>query len=113
MFAITLSDGSVQFRYRASLDVVLPDENPDEVQSLPQSGLVFPAVEPCLHTALSPGACVLATLMDEDGKEEVKIERMGYMNGKVEEIGVDERESSPYLGFLLATLSLRTHLSDS
>ncbi|KIW06622.1 hypothetical protein, variant [Verruconis gallopava] len=88
MFALTLSDGSVQFRYRNTMDVVLPDESPDEVQSLTQSGFSFHHIDPCLHTAFSPSACVLATLTAEG---QVKLEKMQYTNSSLNDI--DENDS--------------------
>jgi hypothetical protein len=108
MYALMLSDGTVSFRHRGTMDPVLPDENTNEVQSLPQSGFAFPTIDPCmciqpsdfqlievlhvykiigLHATLSPGGCVVATLQS-DG--DVKLENAQYMNGDIAEISEDE-----------------------
>ena len=46
-----------------------------------------------LHTALSPGACVVATLQPEG---EVKLEKMQYLNGSVAEVGENDRMFGPH-----------------
>jgi Mediator complex subunit 16 len=46
MLTFTMSDGSVQFRFRESLDLASADGSYEEVQSLPQAGFSFPMDEP-------------------------------------------------------------------
>lgn len=110
MLAFSMSDGSTHFRYRDSMDIVTADENYDEVKSLPQSGFIFPTVEPssnssrsfCAYTlahyalglyiAFSPNACVLAFLKP-DGTP--KIESMKYGLGSLIDILPNDRSYLP------------------
>lgn len=57
MFALTLCDGSVQFRHRNTFEVIMPDDNTDEVQMLPLSGFAFNQLEPCRSQCTSEGVC--------------------------------------------------------
>lgn len=47
MFAITMSDGSIQFRTRDTMDVVVADDKHDEVRTMPQSGFAFSNIDTC------------------------------------------------------------------
>ena len=75
------------------MEIVSPEDNPDEVKSLVQSGFAFPSVEPCLHTALSPGACVVATLKDEG---EIELQKMQYTNGEITAVTENDCSSSHF-----------------
>ena len=46
VLSLSYSDGSIEFRNRPALDVVIPDHNPNQVSSLSQSGFSFPAGNP-------------------------------------------------------------------
>jgi mediator of RNA polymerase II transcription subunit 16 len=47
MFSFSMSDGTIQFRYRDTMDVITPDDNYNEVHTMPQSGFAFPTMDPC------------------------------------------------------------------
>jgi hypothetical protein len=47
MFAFTMSNGEIHFRYRDTMELVLTDEKLDEAHSMPQSGFIFPTIDPC------------------------------------------------------------------
>lgn len=104
MFAFTLSDGSIEFRFRDSLELASADGNHEEVHFLSQSGFAFPAQDPgmysfgfrrnltelqVLQTALSPNLCCAAT-MQADG--ELKLKQMEYVVCNILELNDDERE---------------------
>jgi Mediator complex subunit 16 len=46
LLSFSLSDGSIEFRFRDSLELASADGNNEEVHSLPQSGFAFPAQDP-------------------------------------------------------------------
>jgi hypothetical protein len=46
MLAFSLNDGSIDFRFRDSLELASADGNNEDVHTLPQSGFAFPAHEP-------------------------------------------------------------------
>jgi Mediator complex subunit 16 len=87
ILAFTMSDGSVQFRFRESLDQASADGSYEEVQSLPQMGFSFPIADPPLYAALSPSACCSVT-MDANG--DVRLRKMAYEVGDVSEIKDDD-----------------------
>jgi mediator of RNA polymerase II transcription subunit 16 len=87
MMAFAMSDGSVQFRFRESLDLASADGSYEEVQSLPQAGFSFPVDEPALYSALSPSACC-AVVMNADG--DVKLRKMTYTVGDVTHVKEDD-----------------------
>lgn len=47
MFAFTMSDGSIQFRYRDTMEIVTADDEHDEVHTMPQSGFAFSNIDTC------------------------------------------------------------------
>ncbi|KAI9885287.1 MAG: hypothetical protein M1823_002914 [Watsoniomyces obsoletus] len=63
--AIFYSDGSIEMRDRVSFKIISAEVDSNKVTSLAQSGLSFPADEPCLHAALSQNQCVAVTYGDE------------------------------------------------
>jgi mediator of RNA polymerase II transcription subunit 16 len=54
MFAFTMSDGSIQFRYRDTMEVVTPDDKHDKVYTMPQSGFAFSNIDTCKSSSLLP-----------------------------------------------------------
>ncbi|KAI9844417.1 MAG: mediator complex subunit [Sclerophora amabilis] len=71
VFIITYSDGSVEFRDRASLDIIFANDDFGTVSSMPQIGFAIPSDDHCLHLAVSPNFC-LAVAMDSDGTPRLK-----------------------------------------
>lgn len=47
MFAFTMSDGSIHFRYRDTMELVTADDKHDEVHTMPQTGFAFSNVDTC------------------------------------------------------------------
>jgi Mediator complex subunit 16 len=104
LIVFSMSDGSIQFRWRESMELISPDENHDEVRTLSQAGFAFPADEPgehlhvmrsgsilisvAFHTALSPNACVAAVIRNN----EVRLNKMEYSIGKFDELKEDDRK---------------------
>ncbi|KAF2401203.1 hypothetical protein EJ06DRAFT_581391 [Trichodelitschia bisporula] len=100
MFIISLSDGSIHFRHRDTMEVVEADDNENEVHTMPQSGFVFPNADPCLHLAFSPNALAVA-IRKPDGT--VKIEMMEYSPRSLKDIQLGD----PKLGPAATILSLQ------
>jgi hypothetical protein len=68
-----LSDGSVQFRLRGSMEIAAPDGS-EELKTLPQVGFSFPVDASGiagLHIVLSPNSCCAVT-MNADGDVRLK-----------------------------------------
>jgi mediator of RNA polymerase II transcription subunit 16 len=59
MFAFTMSDGSIQFRYRDTMEVVIADDKHDEVHTMPQSGFAFSHIDTCKSSSLLPRLVIL------------------------------------------------------
>ncbi|TID21520.1 mediator of rna polymerase ii transcription subunit 16 [Venturia nashicola] len=100
MFAFTMSDGSIQFRYRDTMEIVTADDEHDEVQTMPQSGFAFANIDTYLHTTFSPNACVVA-MLNLDGV--VKTEKIQYMPTSLNDI----KEDDPRYGSVTAALALQ------
>lgn len=67
IIAISMADGSVEFRKRDTMDILQGEYNFSSVYSLPQSGFCFAASEPVLDMALSPNdCCALSLSVDSD-----------------------------------------------
>ena len=66
------SDGSVEFRDRATLQC-LPDDESEAISSLGQSGFAFSNTQSSLHVALSPNYCAKVSFAVE---HEPKLEVM-------------------------------------
>jgi len=107
LLSFALSDATIEFRFRDSMELASADGNNEEVSTLPQSGFAFPQHEPSrsmscpspemlmtegLHTALSPNYCC-AVVIDSEG--DVKLRRMEYTIGNLRELKDDQREASP------------------
>lgn len=93
------SDGSVEFRNRASMDVITANYNQDRVSTLPQAGFAFSTLEPTLHIALSANHCIAAA-MKSDGS--VKLKLMEYTHGSL-----NSSEDDPKHGAAIAALVLQ------
>ncbi|OCL01533.1 hypothetical protein AOQ84DRAFT_443946 [Glonium stellatum] len=93
------SDGSIEFRNRASMDVITADYIQDKVSTLPQAGFAFSTAEPTLHIALSANHCVAAA-MQSDGS--VKLKSMEYTHGSL-----NSSEDDPKHGAAIAALVLQ------
>ena len=46
LLAFSFSDGTIQFRFRDSMELASADGNYEEVSTLPQAGFAFPQHEP-------------------------------------------------------------------
>ncbi|KAL1306804.1 hypothetical protein AAFC00_005461 [Neodothiora populina] len=77
VFAFTSSDGTVDFRNRATMEVIAPDGDSNRVSSLPQAGFSYMTSE-CTDMALSPSGCVSAIVKDDDS---VHIHVADYVHG--------------------------------
>ena len=100
VLAYCYSDGTIEFRSRASMDVITPDYNTETVTSLPQAGFAFPAVDPALHIALSPNYC-MAVAMQHDGT--IKLKSMEYTHGSL-----NTSEKEPRTDAAIAALVLQS-----
>jgi hypothetical protein len=80
-----LSDGSVQFRVRETMEVSAPNGE-EEFKTLPQVGFSFPVDAPestGLHMVLSPNNCCAVT-MNADG--DVRLKVMEFLQTNLETI---------------------------
>ncbi|KAI9706527.1 MAG: mediator complex subunit [Candelina mexicana] len=82
VIALALSAGSITFLDRASMKIIMPDENHEKVSSMPQSGFVFANDTHCLDVALSPNFC-LAVSINADGEPALKYPQ--YALGSIDE----------------------------
>lgn len=92
---IAHSDGSVEYRSRATMDEIFNDGNLNEVWHLSQIGFTYPEDEPCLQVALSPSYCSMVAIRN-DGK--VKWKQLDYHLG---DIGAS-MDDSMYSAFITA-----------
>ncbi len=100
LLAFCYSDGTLEFRRRATMESIVPDDNTETVSSLSQAGFVFPHAEPALHVAFSPNHCV-AVCMQQDGS--IKTRFMEYQHGALSADDDDARHSAA-----LAALTLQS-----
>jgi len=63
--ACAASDGTIDFRARETMDIILADGDSSRVSSLPQAGFVFIPSE-CVDISLSPSGCI-AAVTHQDG----------------------------------------------
>jgi hypothetical protein len=64
-----------------------------------------------LYTALSPGACVVATLKEGEDDDDVKLEKMQYMSGSIAQIEPDDCKSDlRFLGYYSQSPAVVDHL---
>jgi mediator of RNA polymerase II transcription subunit 16 len=98
ILAFCHSDGTIEFRKRATMDSIVPDFNTETVTSLPQAGFGFPSTDPSLHIALSPNYC-LAACMHQDGT--IKLRSMEYSYGNLSSTDPDSRHSAALAALVL------------
>ncbi|KAK7511563.1 mediator complex, subunit Med16 [Phyllosticta citriasiana] len=98
-FAFCQSNGFVEFRDRYSMEVISADMNQNRVTSLIQSGFSFTTNEPGLHVALSPSACILATIQP-DGQ--ITCKNMEFTSGSL-----NDGSNSPETTAAIAALVLQ------
>ncbi|KAF1833577.1 hypothetical protein BDW02DRAFT_527345 [Decorospora gaudefroyi] len=94
------SDGTIEFRKRSTMEIIMPDGNTDTVLSLMQAGFVFQHTEPSLHLAFSPNHC-MAVCLQLDGT--TKLRSMEYQHGTLSTDDDDPRHSAA-----LAALTLQS-----
>ena len=72
------SDGSVEFRDRETLEMILPDGNDSHVSSLSQAGFTYLSSDRCADVALSHSGCMAAQVR-ADGT--IDLHKMEYLEG--------------------------------
>ncbi|GAB7348668.1 hypothetical protein MBLNU459_g7031t1 [Dothideomycetes sp. NU459] len=77
IFAFAASDGTVEFRQRETMDVIVADGDGTRASSLAQNGFTFMPME-CVDIALSPGGC-MAAVARPDGT--VQLHTADYLHG--------------------------------
>ncbi|KAK8250509.1 mediator complex, subunit Med16 [Phyllosticta capitalensis] len=97
-FAFCQSDGTVEFRDRYSMEVLSADMNSNTVTSLVQAGFSFTAPEPGLHMALSPSACILATVQP-DGQ--ITSKNMEFTSGSLNDGNDDPKTTAAIAALVL------------
>lgn len=100
--ALCYSDGTIEFRKRATMENILPDDNTDTVTSLLQAGFAFPHADPTLHIAFSPNHCI-AVCMQQDGP--VKLRTMDYQHGTIATDDDDPRHLAALAALILQSSS--------
>jgi mediator of RNA polymerase II transcription subunit 16 len=102
LLAFCYSDGSIEFRKRSTMEIIMPDGNTDNVTSLLQAGFVFQHAEPSLHVAFSPNHCI-AVGMQLDGT--TKLRCMEYTHGTA---SLSSDDDDPHHSAALAALILQS-----
>ncbi|KAF2833269.1 hypothetical protein CC86DRAFT_365215, partial [Ophiobolus disseminans] len=102
LLAFAYSDGTIEFRKRSSMEVIMPDSSTDTITSLLQAGFAFPQTEPSLHVAFSPNHCI-AVCMQHDGN--VKLRSMEYQHGSLSAEDDDPRHSAALAAIVLQSAS--------
>ena len=97
LLALYYSDGTIEFRKRATMETISPDYNTETVTSLPQAGFSFP-IDPSLHVSLSPNSCT-AACMQQDGQ--IKLRSMEYAYGTLSTDEDDARHSAALAALVL------------
>jgi mediator of RNA polymerase II transcription subunit 16 len=98
ILAYCYSDGTIEFRKRATMDVLGPDYSTDTLTSIFQTGFAFPQLEPSLHVALSPNYC-LAACMQQDGT--IKLRPIEYTYGSLSTDDDDPKHSAALAALVL------------
>ncbi|KAF2496127.1 hypothetical protein BU16DRAFT_508940 [Lophium mytilinum] len=96
--AFCQSDGTIEFRQRSTLNVVIPDYSTNRVSSLSQAGFAFSNLDPSLHIALSANHC-MAVAMQSDG--EYKLKSMEYTFGPLKSIEDDPKNHAAIAALVL------------
>lgn len=99
LLAFCYSDGTLEFRKRSTMEIIMPDGNTNTVTSLLQAGYVFSHAEPSLHVAFSPNHCIAVCMQQEGG---IKLRPMEYQNGTITD------EEDPRHSAALAALVLQS-----
>lgn len=102
LLAFCYSDGSIEFRKRSTMEIIMPDDNTEHVTSLLQAGFIFQHAEPSLHVAFSPNHC-MAVGLQLDGT--VKLRSMEYSHGTLSTDDEDPRHSAALAALILQSSS--------
>lgn len=102
LLAFCYSDGTIEFRKRSTMEILVNDGNTDTVTSLFQAGFAFPHGEPSLHVALSPNYC-MAVCMQQDGS--IKTRSLEYQRGSLSIDDEDVRNSAALAALILQSAS--------
>ncbi|KAH3952700.1 mediator of RNA polymerase II transcription subunit 16 [Parastagonospora nodorum] len=102
LLAFSYNDGTIEFRKRGTMEVIMPDGNTETMTSLLQAGFAFPHAEPSLHVALSPSHCI-AVCMQQDGT--IKLRSMEYQHGTLSSDDDDPRHSAALAALVLQSSS--------
>lgn len=102
ILAFCYSDGTIEFRKRSTMEIIVSDGNTDTVTSLFQAGFAFPHGEPSLHMALSPNCCISAC-MQQDGT--IKLHSLEYQRGNLSIDDEDARNSAALAALILQSAS--------
>lgn len=102
ILAYCYSDGSIEFRKRATMEVLGPDFNTETLTSIFQTGFAFPQHEPSLHVALSPNYCIAAG-MQQDGT--IKLRPIEYTYGSLSVDDGDPKHSAALASLVLQCAS--------
>ena len=102
------SDGTIDFRDRASWTTMKRSDETDKVGGLTQVGFAFNKHEPCLHTVTSPNAC-LAIHLDAGGV--ATLEMMEYLPASLPSESGDGKfcNISPIAAGIIAETSHSAH----
>lgn len=102
LLSFCYSDGTIEFRKRSTMEVIVPDGNTDTVTSLLQAGYVFPHTEPSLHFTFSPSHCI-AVCMQQEGT--LKLRTVEYQHGTLATDDDDPRHSAALAALILQSSS--------
>ena len=102
LLAFHYSDGTVEFRRRSTMDILVNDGNTDTVTSLFQAGFAFPHGEPSLHLALSPNYCIAASMQQDST---IKLRPLEYQRNTLSLSDDDPRNSAALAGLILQSAS--------
>lgn len=102
LLAFCYSDGTIEFRKRSTMEIVMPDGNTDTVTSLLQAGYVFPHADPSLHVAFSPNHCMAVCMQQEGG---IKLRSIEYQHGAIAPDNDDPRYSAALAALILQSSS--------
>ncbi|XPS74919.1 Mediator of RNA polymerase II transcription subunit 16 [Ascochyta lentis] len=102
LLAFCYSDGTIEFRRRSTMEILVSDGNTDTVTSLFQAGFAFPHGEPSLHLALSPNYC-MSVCMQHDGS--IKLRSLEYQRGTLSIDDEDPRNSAALAALILQSAS--------
>ncbi|KAF2182172.1 hypothetical protein K469DRAFT_669982 [Zopfia rhizophila CBS 207.26] len=101
VLAFCHSDGTIEFRKRATMESIMMDDSTETVTSLSQAGFAFSSLDPCLDVSLSPNYC-MAVGMQYDGS--IKLKSMEYLHGSISD-GDDPKHSAALAALVLQSAS--------